>query len=302
VAPSVERRRGTYILIFTTVSSGTAYPTDKRIRDMKVTIIELMKTIAVNAKPGDIIEMNTCDEKLTQPSLIPFSEAKEVTSQKNFDLINTIQFCQAAHSNLSICISAALDKLARQSVYYTDFFYVVDNLIKSTVKASQSKSVLRVLTQSRSINSQIIARLDAPTDPEERFESYGPLRVNYLHDGTNDTRNHSNSNTIRRQITIIYERKRSSHEVKRPEVHTVSTSGTEPIPIPVHTVLRFVEAENSTSATSTGDENNDAASVTSDFSSQNTSIRHSAPASSPYCYRVPNSNPQLFPYRPFSFH
>jgi hypothetical protein len=144
--------------------------------------------------------------------------------------------------------------------------------------------------------------LDASIDPEECFKSYGPLRVNYLHDSTDDTRNHWNSNTIRRQITIIYERKRFSHEVKIPEVHTVSTSETEPIPIPVSTVLRFVRVENLTSANSTGDENNDAASVSSDLSFQNISIRHSAPVSSPYYYRAPNSNPQLFRYRPFSFH
>jgi hypothetical protein len=93
------------------------YPTDKRIRNMKVTIIELMKTIAANAKLGDIIEVNTCDERLTQPSLIPFCKATEVTSQKNFDLITTIQFHKAEHPDLSICIFTALDKLARQSVY-----------------------------------------------------------------------------------------------------------------------------------------------------------------------------------------
>jgi hypothetical protein len=200
------------------------YPTDKRIRDMKVTIIELMKTIAANAKPGDIIEVNTCDEKLTQPPLIPFCEATKVTSQKNLHLINTIQFHKGTHPNLSICISAALDKLARQSVYYTDFFYVVDNLIRRTGETSQEKSILRVLTESPSINSQIIVCSDESIDSEECFESYRTLQVNYLHN-TNNTRNHLNSNIIRDQIDNIYKKNRSSHGSEKSEAPAVFIPG-----------------------------------------------------------------------------
>lgn len=144
----VIRRRGTFILICTTVGGSRAYPTSKRISDMKVTIVELLRTVAAKARPDDIIDMNTCDEALTQPPLIPFCEATKVIDKKNLDLINTIKFREGVHSNLFSCISAALDKLARQSVYNTEFFWVVDNLINSTLKTSMGKSVLHVLKES----------------------------------------------------------------------------------------------------------------------------------------------------------
>jgi hypothetical protein len=55
---SIVRHRDTFILIFKIVNGSITYPTEKRISDMKVTIIELMKTIADNAKSGDIIFVN----------------------------------------------------------------------------------------------------------------------------------------------------------------------------------------------------------------------------------------------------
>ncbi len=207
-----ERRRGTFILISTTVSGIKASQTLERIENMKVAIIQLMKKVATTALPGDIIEVNTCDEELTQPPLIPFCDAAKVAAEVNLNLIDAIEFREVTHSNLSICISAALDKLTRQSIYYTDFFLFVDNSVYCTVKTSVGKSAVHVLRESQSISSQMIVSSKQSTSEEEYFKSFGISQIDYL-DG-------SNNNDIRHQITILYERNYCSQGVPNRRAYT----------------------------------------------------------------------------------
>ncbi len=96
---------------------------------------------------------------------------------------------------------------------------MVDNLIKRTGETSQEKSILRVLTESPSINSQIIVCSDESIDSEERFESYRTLQVNYLHN-TNNTRN---------QIDNIHKKNRSSRgsEKSEPPAGSIPAISTE---------------------------------------------------------------------------
>ncbi len=101
---------------------------------------------------------------------------------------------------------------------------MVDNLIKRTSKTSQEKSILRFLTESPSISSQIIICSDKSIDSKERFESCRTLHVNYLHD-TNNTRNHPNSNIIRDQINNIYRKNHSSRGSEKSESPVVFIPG-----------------------------------------------------------------------------
>lgn len=268
-----ERRRGTFILIATTVSDSKASKTLERINNMKVAILQLMKKIAATALSGDIIEVNTCDEELTQPILIPFCDAAKVFTEVNLNLINAIQFREVAHFNLSDCISAALDRLARQSIYYTDFFLFADNSVDCTVKSSVGKSAVLALSESQSISSQMIISSEQSTSKKERFESLGISRVDYL--------GASNNNDIRHQITVLYERNYCSQEVQKPRAYTDPTSNSDASPVPVRTSVRFVKLNDSTSETLRQDQNNRSRSFTTGSTHPNTSPAHNGGASSP---------------------
>jgi hypothetical protein len=200
-----------------------------------------MENIAANARPGDIIEVNTCDKELTKPSLIPFCEATMVNAEKKIDLINAIKFREAAHSNLSYCISAAQDRLARQSVYYTDFFLFVDNLIDGTDKTSIGKSVFRVLNKSRSINSQIFISSEELIDSKTRLMFPGRVSINYLPSINNDARDHRSNKSSRPQKTILYKRNSFSQDVEKPETYTAPISVVNDSPELMNTNVRFVE-------------------------------------------------------------
>lgn len=146
---------------------------------MKVSIIELIQSLAKDAHQNDIIEINTCTDELKQPPLIPFCDTVKIAAKEKLDLINTINFCEAIQSNSLVCIHAAKDRLARQSVYYHDFYYFVDNSSDSKTKTFTENSVVRVLSESRSLNSQIFVSSEQSVHEKGGFKSMGIVQVNY---------------------------------------------------------------------------------------------------------------------------
>lgn len=204
---------------------------------MKNDIIQTIKLVINNAHAGDIIEVNVGDEKLKNPPLIPFCEVVKINIDEISILINEIEFHESVHSNLLCCVAAAVNRMARQSTYYTDFFFFCDNPHYLSTKTAVQKSAVRLMKDTRSIRIQMFVFNDQTNFDREHFNELGISRVSYLYDN-NTPDNYGYENGNRRPLTIICERSHSSQEPQTSEPITRAICNNQPRPVSTHTIVR----------------------------------------------------------------
>ncbi|CAF0970076.1 unnamed protein product [Adineta ricciae] len=235
------RARGTFILIITHMDNNKkdAEIVKQIINNIKTAIIELIKIVAQRAQPHDIIEIYLYDEKGSNILLILSCNANTAETDENFDRINAIKFNIFTSINISDCMSAFLDKIARQSTYYRDVFLVVASSYICSIQGSYESSIARYLQSMRSVNFHLIISSDQSASEKE---SLGFFRIPQVY----SIQMAHNSYDIHHRLIIMYEKNHSSQQTEKLESTFIDTNIDINVePILVRKTIHYKEIINS---------------------------------------------------------
>lgn len=234
----IQRKRCIFILIDTTIDPNETDSIDQRILQLKNQIIQRMKSIVQSAEQGDLIQINSCSNKLTQPPLIPFCQTKQLLTEQNLRRIENLQFKQSSETNLLLCVDAAHRQMARQLTFYRDLLLF---RINSLDLSKESPTNLRRLQRYRTVNKQLI---HLPQQNHSHSEHHQMIQIDLLHSFTGPTV-HSNPhpNGSQREIIIHYGHRNSSANLLPTRMKTSSES--EIPPRQTHSTIHYQHIQTS---------------------------------------------------------
>ncbi|CAF1504076.1 unnamed protein product [Adineta ricciae] len=198
----ILKTRCTYVLIAFTVNSMRESDVIKHSQQMKINIIEYLKQRAKDAKNGDLIEVNQCDEKLPHSPVIPFCLTVDVASEQNLSLIKDMKLIRSKRADIIACIFVATNKMAKKSTYYSDFILFADHSNLSAMEISSQRNIICVLDRKYNVNVQMIDTRNVLADENTSYNAQHTSDINSSCTRNNMSRYQSNS--IVRKISIIY--------------------------------------------------------------------------------------------------